>query len=144
GDGPIADSCIAANISLFDYLIGNSEQGRRHLKAERLRGPEVYDELELGRLLDRQLGRPFTAQDAVHIGCRPAELIETESECQRDGQLRAHRGWPNQRCAAGSGNELPPPHSITSSARPRSGGETTIPSALAVFRLRIISILVAC
>jgi hypothetical protein len=41
----------------FDYLVGAGEQGRRHLEAERLRGGQIDNQLELGRLLDRKVGR---------------------------------------------------------------------------------------
>jgi hypothetical protein len=43
--------------SLFDHLIGAGKQHRRHLQAERLGGLQVEDEFELGRLLDREVGR---------------------------------------------------------------------------------------
>jgi hypothetical protein len=39
----------------FDYVIGAREQVRRHGEAERLRGLEVDDELELGGLQDRKV-----------------------------------------------------------------------------------------
>ncbi len=37
----------------LDYLVGDGEELIRQLKAERLRSPEIDDELELGRLLNR-------------------------------------------------------------------------------------------
>ena len=36
---------------------------RRHFEAERLRGLEVDHQLELGRLLNRQIGRSFAFED---------------------------------------------------------------------------------
>src|SRR3977135_3238600 len=50
------------------------------------------------------------------------------------GLLRVRRKRPRHR-AAERCDELAPPHSITSSARPSMVGGTVIPSALAVFRL---------
>jgi hypothetical protein len=42
---------------LFDHLVGECEQSVRYIQAERLRGFKVDDQLELGRLYDRQVGR---------------------------------------------------------------------------------------
>jgi hypothetical protein len=36
---------------LFDHLVGAGEERRRHLQSERLRGDQVHDEIEFGRLL---------------------------------------------------------------------------------------------
>src|SRR5215467_14930408 len=40
----------------FDHLVSAGEQRRRQLDAERLRGGQIDNELELGRLLDRKVG----------------------------------------------------------------------------------------
>src|SRR5215470_8627325 len=58
--------------------------------------------------------------------------------------LRTRSDWPRHRRAAEKRDELPPPHSITSSARPDKGRGTVTPSALAVLRLMISSTFVAC
>src|SRR5262245_51156488 len=59
--------------------------------------------------------------------------------------LRARRERPRGCCAAEQRDEIAPFHSITSSARARSVGSTSRPSALAVFRLIVRSYLVgAC
>ena len=57
--------------------------------------------------------------------------------------LRPRRQRPRRR-AAEQRDELAPPHSITSSARPRSDSGKLRPSALAVLRLTISSTLVDC
>src|SRR6266851_10531837 len=53
----------------LDDLIGPQEERLRDRQAERLRGLEVDDQLELRRLLDRNIGRPSALQNLVHIGC---------------------------------------------------------------------------
>jgi hypothetical protein len=42
---------------LFDHLIGAGEQRVRHGEPERPSGGEIDDQIELGRLLDRDVGR---------------------------------------------------------------------------------------
>ncbi len=64
----------------LDYLIGTSEQGRRHFDAERLGGRQVDDEIELDRLLDRQVGRLCPAQDLIDIVAgAPVKIQEVRS-----------------------------------------------------------------
>jgi hypothetical protein len=50
---PAADICSAAKCTLFDDLIGATEQRERHREAKRRCGFEIDDELDLGGLLDR-------------------------------------------------------------------------------------------
>ncbi len=42
---------------LFDHRVGEREQLVGNIKAYRLRGFEIEDQLELGRLFNRQIGR---------------------------------------------------------------------------------------
>ena len=58
---PQGDICSAAKEVLFDHLVGECEQRRRHLEAKRPCGLEVDHELELGRLLDCELGDDLRA-----------------------------------------------------------------------------------
>src|SRR6516165_1255189 len=58
--------------------------------------------------------------------------------------LRGHRDRPRNRSAAEQRYELAAFHSITSSARPRSGNGIVRPSVLAVLRLMISSTFVDC
>src|SRR5262245_18704997 len=94
----------------------------------------------------------------------PAERLETLAKCNDPSQhfgiilgvwmqecdaphalglLRARRQRPRRR-AAKQRDELAPPHSITSSARPSNGSGTVMPSALAVLRFRNIWTFVDC
>ena len=43
--------------ALFDHLDGDRKQRRQHIDAERLCGLAIDDKFELGRLVDRQVGR---------------------------------------------------------------------------------------
>ena len=47
----------------------------RHRKAECLGGLEVYDHLELGRKLHREIARFLAAQDAIHIGGGTTKVV---------------------------------------------------------------------
>ena len=60
---------------LFDDFVGGSEQRRRHVEAERLGSLEVDHQLELRRLLDRQLLRFGSLEDAVDVACRETALF---------------------------------------------------------------------
>src|SRR6516225_38477 len=60
----------------LDYLVGGGDELLRHLEPERMRGFEVDDKLEFGRLLDRQVTGPFTLEDAIDIGRRLPVCLE--------------------------------------------------------------------
>src|SRR5258705_9103624 len=53
--------------SLFDRLVGAGQKRRWHGEAERLRGLEIDDKFELGRLLNGKIGWIGALQDAIHI-----------------------------------------------------------------------------
>ena len=53
---PIATKVRRNKNGLFDHLVSAAEQHRRHLDAERPRGPEIDNQIKLGRLLDRDVG----------------------------------------------------------------------------------------
>src|SRR2546425_12717603 len=57
----------------FDDLIRAHEQRLRDRQPERLRGPVVDDQLELGRLLDGKVGGLGTPEDLVHVRGGPPE-----------------------------------------------------------------------
>src|SRR3970040_2366706 len=67
-------------LSLLDDLVGAKQQRLRNGQAQGLGGLEVDDELELGRLLDREIGRLGALEDLVDVDRRPAPHVR-----QRDG-----------------------------------------------------------
>src|SRR5215831_17247990 len=54
---PRAGSCTAANSVLLNHLVCTTEQRKRKRDAERPSSLEIDDQLDLGDLLDRQVGR---------------------------------------------------------------------------------------
>jgi hypothetical protein len=51
----------------LDHLVGAREQDRRDIEAQSLRRDQVHDEIEFGRLLDRDVRRLRTSQNFVDI-----------------------------------------------------------------------------
>src|SRR5512132_1572450 len=54
----------------FDHLVGAGEHGRGDVEAERLGGLEVDHQLELGRVLYRQIAGLLALEDTIDVaGC---------------------------------------------------------------------------
>src|SRR5262249_18778843 len=68
---PIADMSAPQRSRSIDDFVGHLLQHQGHRYPERLRGLHVDQKLELGRLLDRQVGGVGALQDVVHIGRAP-------------------------------------------------------------------------
>src|SRR5215475_6303120 len=56
--------CLPRDFS-FDDVVGTHHDGRRHGEVQGLYRPEVDDEFEPGRLLDRNLTRPRALEDKI-------------------------------------------------------------------------------
>src|SRR5262245_13370863 len=77
-------------MQLFDHLVGNGEHSGRERDAERLGGLEVDDELELGRLNHRQIGRLLAFENppdivaALSISIRSVGSVAHETASRRE------------------------------------------------------------
>jgi hypothetical protein len=67
GDGCAARPAIATSRRLFDYLVGTAEHHRRDCDADGLGRIDIDDEVEFGRLDDRQVRRLGALEDAPGI-----------------------------------------------------------------------------
>src|SRR5215510_9919388 len=62
-----SDAARGPSTPSLDHLVGAGEQGRRHFKAKRAGGGQIDDQLELARLLYRQVGRLCTLEDFAGV-----------------------------------------------------------------------------
>jgi hypothetical protein len=60
---------------LFDYLVGAQQDRLGEFDTERFRRSHVYNQLELGWLLDGKICRLGTPENFVYVGGRTAKLI---------------------------------------------------------------------
>src|SRR5438132_606394 len=71
---------LSQGINPHKHLVGNGLKRERHGEAERLCSLDVDDELELGRLPDRDISRLRLAQNLVDkFGCAPEQAREARS-----------------------------------------------------------------
>jgi hypothetical protein len=61
--------------TLFDHLVGASEQLRREVEAERSGGLHIDHELVFVWRLHRQVGRLLTLEDAIDVTGRLPKLV---------------------------------------------------------------------
>src|SRR5438132_11287815 len=66
------DAARGPSTPSLDHLVGAGDERRRDVKAKRLRGLEVNDQLELRRLLHRKLAGLRALENLVDEGCELA------------------------------------------------------------------------
>jgi hypothetical protein len=82
------DSCTATINSLFDDLVGTSEEGLWDVKAKYLGGFEVDNQFDFGGLLDRQIGGFFALKNPPRIEADdPKRFVEACAIKRHDWSL---------------------------------------------------------
>ena len=80
--------------SSFDHLVGAQQERFRDRQAERLGGREIDDELEFGRLLDRDIAGLRPAQNLVdQLGGAPELIREVWSVGHETAGFGQNRGY---------------------------------------------------
>ena len=82
------ESAALVEQALLDDLVRAHQERLRDREAERLRGLEVDDQLELGRLLDRQVGGLGALEDLVHVSGITSEHVEHISAIPESSPVR--------------------------------------------------------
>ena len=59
----------------FEYFAGAEQDRLGNCNAQSFGGLEIDHQLEVGRLLDRQLGRLGSFENLINVGCCPFEEI---------------------------------------------------------------------
>src|SRR5262249_38410863 len=90
------------------HYVGEREQSRRNVDAERFSRLQVDDEFELARLHDRQVGRSLAFEDAAGIDAELVILLKGRSIAHQPARfgivaIGKNRGYRVARC---KGQEL--------------------------------------
>jgi hypothetical protein len=79
---------------LLDQLVGTNEERQWYFKPKYLRRPEVDEKLDLGRLLDGEIGGLRALEDPVNVKGSPAVHVEVIRAIPDQSALRC-RYWPS-------------------------------------------------
>ena len=74
--------------SLFDYFVGAAEKRLRHVKAERLGGLEIDDQLGIGGLLDRRVSRILAPENAARANAGEAISVRDTGSVTHEAASR--------------------------------------------------------
>src|SRR5215208_2573197 len=67
--------CVFQNSFSFDHLVGTGEEPVRNREAERLRSLQIDRQAEARRLLERQVRRLRSFENAINKGCYALEAL---------------------------------------------------------------------
>src|SRR5262245_57535664 len=73
--GAIGHVCYGQRTSLFDHLVGTSEEGNGYLYPDCFSGFKIYHHLKFCRLLDWQVRWTGTLEDTIHVACGTLKQI---------------------------------------------------------------------
>ena len=82
--GPLTAKTGSRQI-LFDHLVGECQQGRRHNNAERFRGLEIDNEGKLARLLNREIAGLRSMQNFSGIDACMTHTVAAATEQKTSG-----------------------------------------------------------
>src|SRR5215207_6067890 len=105
-------------------------------------GPTIFNRHVL--TLDETLLLETVSERSHHLLAIMERPATQKSDRRHRRLLRRRRERPRHRCTAEKRDELPYPHSITSSARRMNDSGIVMPAAFAVLRLMTNSNLTAC
>src|SRR5262249_7889173 len=124
------------------YLTPNEIGGQRRQSIVLIVSPAVLDRDVLAG--DKSGFFQGLDERGYHGVVTSGRRVPKEPDARHRRLLRMRRDRPRNRPTTEQHDEVAPPHSITSSARPDNGSGTVMLSALAVFRLMYSSNLLAC